>query len=62
MRDLARWYDFEFEFTDSSIEGIVFNGSIPRYADFKTAITILENCGDITFSITGNKVTVARLK
>lgn len=62
MRDLARWYDFEFEFTDPTIEGIVFNGSIPRYADFKTAITILENCGDITFSITGNKVTVSPMR
>lgn len=59
MRDLARWYNFTFEFTDPTIEGTVFNGSIPRYADFKTAITILENCGDITFSITGNNVTVS---
>ena len=61
MHDLARWYDFEFEFTDPSIASISFNGSIPRYADFNTAITILENCGAVSFNITGNKVTISSL-
>ncbi len=59
MQDLARWYDFKFEFTDPAIASTKFNGNIPRYADFNTAITILENCGDISFSITGNKVTIS---
>lgn len=61
MHDLARWYDFEFEFTEPTIADISFNGSIPRYADFNTAITILENCGAVSFNITGNKVTISHL-
>lgn len=61
MRDLARWYNFDFEFTDKSAD-IVFSGSIPRYSDFKTAITILENCGDIAFDISADKVTVSLLQ
>lgn len=59
MRDLARWYNFDFEFTDKSVADIVFSGSIPRYSDFKTAITILENCGDIAFDISADRVTVS---
>ena len=62
MQDLARWYNFKFEFTDPALATIKFNGNIPRYADFNTAITILENCGDISFGISGNKVTISQLK
>ena len=62
MRDLARWYNFEFEFTDRRIASIVFNGSIPRYADFTTAITILENCGDIDFSVSDGRVIVSLIR
>ena len=58
MRDLSRWYDFEYEFTDPSLENIVFMGSIPRYADFATAAAILENSGDMKFEISDNKVVV----
>lgn len=61
MRDLSRWYNFEYEFVDSSIEGIRFFGNIPRYAEFTTAITILGNCGDISFSIEGTKVVISKL-
>lgn len=61
MRDLSRWYNFEYVFLDSSIEEIRFFGNIPRYAEFVTAITILENCGDIRFDVEGSKVTISRL-
>lgn len=52
MRDLSRWYDFRYEFSDPSIGRQIFMGSIPRYSDFRTAIQILENCGDICFTVT----------
>lgn len=61
MRDLSRWYNFEFEFVDPTIGDIRFYGNIPRYAEFVTAITILENCGDIRFDTDGSKVTISRL-
>lgn len=62
MRDLSRWYDFEYEFADDEAKHIVFLGSIPRYADFKTAVMILEKSGGITFSIADNKVVVSTKK
>ncbi len=59
MHDLARWYNFKFKFDDDSVADIVFNGSIPRYADFKTAIRILENCGGLIFNIQDSTVTIS---
>lgn len=60
MRDLARWYDIEYEFADASLSYIVFMGSIPRYSDFGTAIAILEKSGGIRFSTEGRKVIISR--
>lgn len=60
MNDLSRWYDFEFEFEDSQLEETIFMGSIPRYADFSTAILILEKTGDITFRAEGNKILIRK--
>lgn len=62
MRDLARWYDFKYEFDDPSIEDIVFMGSVPRYADFTTAISILEKSGGIKFEIKGKNVRIHKKK
>lgn len=60
MQDLSRWYDFDYEFTDSSLETEEFMGSIPRYADFTTAISILEKCGGIRFVVEDGKVIISR--
>lgn len=59
MRDLGRWYDFQYEFADDGLKSREFMGSIHRYDDFRTAIQILENCGDIKFSVSSdNKVLI----
>lgn len=60
MQDLSRWYDFDYEFDDRALSNEVFMGSIPRYSDFTTAISILEKCGGIRFSIDGGKVRISR--
>lgn len=56
MQDLARWYDIEFEFADNESKNKIFMGSIPRYANFKTAIAILEKSGGLKFTTKENKV------
>ncbi len=61
MQDLSRWYDFEYEFADASLQDEEFMGSIPRYSDFNTAISILEKCGGIRFSIDDGKVCISRI-
>lgn len=60
MNDLARWYDFNFEFADPSLEELVFMGSIPRYGDFTTAMLIIEKSGDVAFSTEGEKIVISR--
>lgn len=60
MRDLSRWYDIEYEFADPELEHIVFMGSIPRYTDFATAISIIEKSGGIRFTTRDGKVLISR--
>jgi len=60
MQDLSRWYDFEYEFTDPSLKNEEFMGSIPRYADFTTAIAILEKCGGISFTMSDGNVIISK--
>lgn len=59
MRDLSRWYNFDYEFTSPQIADIVFMGSIPRYADFVTAISIIEKSGGIKFTTHEGKVIIS---
>lgn len=59
MQDLSRWYDFEYTFADPALEREEFMGSIPRYADFTTAIAILEKCGGIRFTVQDGRVFIS---
>lgn len=60
MCDLSRWYNFSYTFTDPGLSELEFMGSIPRYSDFATAVTILENSGGLEFRIDGREVTVSK--
>ncbi len=62
MRDLSRWYDFNYEFAEEDIKNIIFMGSVSRYADFRTIISILEDGGEVKFSLSGNKIVISRKK
>lgn len=62
MRDLARWYDFEYEFEEPALEEIIFMGSIPRYSDFSVAKRILERSGDIEIKTSDNKLLISNCK
>lgn len=62
MRDLSRWYDFDYEFESPELEHIIFMGSIPRYADFTTAISILEMSGGLHFTTQDGKVMISAQK
>ncbi|MCM1051386.1 MAG: FecR domain-containing protein [Paenibacillus sp.] len=60
MRDLSRWYDFEYEFASPDIEDIEFLGTVPRYADFATAVSVIEKCADLRFTTRAGKVYIMR--
>lgn len=58
MKELSRWYNFNYHFTDRSLANTVFMGSVPRYGDFREVLGILEKSGGITFSLKGREVTI----
>lgn len=60
IQDLSRWYNFDYEFADPSLEREVFMGSIPRYSEFTTAIAILEKCGGIRFTTSDGRVVISK--
>lgn len=60
MQELSRWYNFEYEFSNNDLKQIEFMGSIPRYSQFDTALTILEKSGGIHFKRQGNKLRIMR--
>ena len=62
MQDLARWYNFDYEFDDQEIASLVFKGTIPRYGDLRQAISILEMSGGIEFSVENDIVKIGRKK
>lgn len=60
MRDLSRWYDFEYRFEAPDLKNVVFKGSIPRYGDFMTALAIIETSGRISFAMDNGIVVIDR--
>ena len=59
MAALARWYNFDYEFTDNVLSETVFMGSVPRYGDFNEVLEILEKSGGLKFRVREHTVTVS---
>lgn len=60
MRDLSRWYNFEYRFEAPELKNVVFKGSILRYGDFMTALAIIETSGRISFAMDNGTVVIDR--
>ena len=60
MKELSRWYDFDYTFADRTLTSTVFMGSVPRYGDFREVLRILEMSGGIKFRQRGRKITVEK--
>lgn len=60
MRDLSRWYDFEYEFESDNLKRIMFMGTVSRQSDFPTIISILEATGEVKFTVRDNKLHILR--
>jgi Fe2+-dicitrate sensor, membrane component len=57
MRQLARWYDIQVEYKGKINKH--FGGTISRNVNLSKVLNLLENTGEVTFSIEGNKVLIA---
>lgn len=60
MRQLSRWYDFDYVFRDDAASQIVFKGRIPRYGKFGDALTILEKSGGLSFEVEGKTIFISK--
>lgn len=58
MRDLSRWYNFQYQFMSPQAANTVFMGTVPRYGDFHDVLTILEKSGNLKFKIENNKLLI----
>ena len=62
MCDLSRWYNFDYKFKEESLRRIEFIGSIPRYNDFPSTLTLLKKSGGIDFHLEGSTVIISQEK
>ncbi len=60
MRTLARWYEMEYEFTDSELESLCFYGVISRFERVESLLEQFEKTGKVHFEYKGNKVVVKK--
>lgn len=59
MRQLSRWYDFDYKFADAHVADIVFMGSIPRYSTFAEVVEVFSKVGGIKLTRQGKTVIVS---
>ncbi|MDD3200602.1 MAG: DUF4974 domain-containing protein [Bacteroidales bacterium] len=59
MRQLSRWYDFSYEFSNKEVASTVFMGKVPRYATFGDVLEILEKSGNLTFEAKQNRIIIS---
>lgn len=60
MRQLSRWYDFDYKFGDKVSSQIVFKGRIPRYGKFGDALLILEKSGGLNFEVEDKTIIISK--
>ncbi|MGI6223794.1 MAG: FecR family protein [Prevotella sp.] len=59
MKQLSRWYDFDYKFADTHVADIVFMGSIPRYSSFNEVVDVFSKVGGIRLTRHGKTVIVS---
>lgn len=61
-RKLARWYNVDFVFLDSSIKNRCFTGYVPRYENVRNVFEMLEYTSNVEFIIKGETIEVKEKK
>ena len=61
MKELAKWYDFDCFFANSTVSDIRLTARLKKYDDISVILDILSNTGDIHFSQKGRVITVKEI-
>lgn len=56
MKTFGRWYNVEVRYSDPSIKGFTYTGTVKRYDDMNSFLDIFEMTGDLKFTIKGRTV------
>lgn len=60
MKQLERWYDVEFNYSDSSLATSPYTGNISRNAGISQVLNMLTRAGNIRFKIDNKKISVMK--
>ena len=60
MGTLSRWYDVEVFYVNEGAKELHFTGHLKRYDDIDVILRAIESAVDVTFSVNGRMVSVAR--
>lgn len=58
MKKLERWYNITVNYIDPKAKEIVFKGNLPRYADLKTLLTMIEKISPVRFLTHQNQIEI----
>lgn len=58
MKTLARWYDFDYQYSGKDVSNLQYKGKVPRYGDFNEVLKVLEECGGVKLNVKGKMVTI----
>ncbi len=56
LKDLSRWYSFDYEFEDAGIAELKFAGGISRYNDIEQVIDVITSTNKLNVTIEGNLI------
>ena len=59
LRDLSRWYSFEYKFTNVAIANKRFGGGISRYDDFKKVLDVITTTNKLKTTITDGVIIIS---
>ncbi|MCR8560644.1 DUF4974 domain-containing protein [Mucilaginibacter sp. BJC16-A38] len=62
MKSVSRWYDVNVDFQDEGIKNETFGAVTTRFANISTLLRMMEQTGDVKFSIDGNTIKISRKK
>lgn len=62
MKSVSRWYDVDVDFQDEGIKNETFGAVTTRFANISTLLRMMEQTGDVKFSIDGNTIKISKKK
>lgn len=60
LMKLARWYDFEYHFTEAGLEQKSFTCDLPRYDDITPILEMISSASDVEFRVKNEKLMVRK--